>query len=278
MNNSLPYQGDLLDFHDSNVNAKRDSELKSRLVSKRSKIQSNFDEYRGMFNLNTLVHAEPKNLSWITKDDFLTLYRFRMKVYQSLKVSLTTDEFGYIQNTCQNCTINEINSFDHILPKEEFPEFVNNPLNLFPSCTHCNSLKSTLWRRNGTVLFLNLYLDALPAEQYLFAEVNENGGVFQVKFRLRNQNNIESALFNLIVSHYSRLNLLNRFELSSSSVISELTNSINAIKNSIDRDKTIDVISQSIIENKAKFGANYWKEILKQALIANQNFRNFAFR
>jgi len=48
-----------------------------------------------------------------------------------------------LNTTCFLCSISEVSSLDHYLPKELFPHFSILPQNLIPSCSKCNSLKGT---------------------------------------------------------------------------------------------------------------------------------------
>lgn len=71
-------------------------------------------------------------------------------------------------DTCQYCTLNSVNTLDHIIPKENYPEYAVHPKNLFPACSQCNSKKSNKWLdNNNNFEFINLYSHDLPNLQYL---------------------------------------------------------------------------------------------------------------
>ena len=162
MNNLKNSTINAITFFDDVVNLKKntksDPTYKVRVNLLRNDIQNKFNEYDTLFVKNNLVTINPFGYTNQDKVDLLKLYSYQSKIIQKLKNSITTTEHNRIINTCQNCTISEVNSFDHIIPKNEFPEFSVNPKNLFPSCTICNGYKSEVWRHNGTNLFLNLYL------------------------------------------------------------------------------------------------------------------------
>ena len=203
MRNLNSYIGDDFQFHRDIIDAKRntasDLDYKVRVSGYSSNIETKFEEYRVSFDDNSLSTLVAHPFSIANKVDILKLYSYKSKLIQRLKINITTTQAKRIISTCQNCSISEINSFDHIIPKEEFCEFVVNPKNLFPSCTQCNSYKSSLWKDNeNNPLFLNLYLDILPPEQYLFADIDIEDGVIIANFRLENINNINEDLYNLI--------------------------------------------------------------------------------
>lgn len=161
MKNIPPYQNDPFDFHKNVISSKNNTQsdpgLKTRLTSYNPQIEQLYDSYKAKFDQNKLEELIEQNHTDEKKNSLLKLYSFKAQYFQKLKVSLTTRPGNIIDNICQNCTIGEVNSFDHILPKDNFCEFVVNPLNLFPCCTKCNGHKSTIWVEDGNRKFLNLY-------------------------------------------------------------------------------------------------------------------------
>lgn len=81
-------------------------------------------------------------------------------------------------------------------------------------------------------------------------------------------------MFKLIESHFSKLDLFQRFKENSDTEVSELE---TLIKTSLDMyNISIDEIVLATIENENRIrqlkGHNYWKSILKQTLVNNQDF------
>ncbi|MFH6966360.1 hypothetical protein [Flavobacterium sp. FlaQc-28] len=264
------------DFHKLIVDSKKttriDPDYKTRLLAIEDEMETLYNVYQINFDRNiletTVANVYPDN----SKDDLLKLYNYKSKLIQTLKSEITTTNTQRIINTCQNCTLSEINSFDHILPKEEFSEFVVNPLNLFPSCTICNSYKGRFWQENGRRLYLNLYLDKLPDSQYLFVDIDYNNDTFGLRFYLENRSEINENLFTLIESHYSKLHLLERFSRNSDKVITPLQNKIRPYIHLLPMEKIIEMAIQTANLNRNVFGMNYWESILELALINNENF------
>ncbi|BDU23402.1 hypothetical protein [Flavobacterium sp. GSB-24] len=264
------------DFHKLIVENKKttriDPDYKTRLLALEDEVEVLYSTYQINFDRNILETSIPNTYPHNNKSDLLKLYNYKSKLIQNLRTEITTTNTGRIMNTCQNCTLSEINSFDHILPKEEFCEFVVNPLNLFPSCTICNSYKSQFWRENGRRLYLNLYLDRLPDSQYLFVDIEYNNDTFGLRFYLENRFGIDENLFNLIESHYNRLHLLERFSRNSDKVITPLQNKIKPYIDHLSMEEIIAMTTQTANLNRNVFGMNYWESILELALISNENF------
>lgn len=280
MRNLRPYDEDVTTFFDEVVAARRPSDkdpnFLTRIVSYRPGIIIAYTAYDGHFAAHSLMTAVAIGHINPTKADLIELYKYKAKVFKGLKRKLTTDENNRLINTCQNCTINAVNSFDHVLPKDEFPEFAVNPKNLFPSCTECNGYKSTIWRNGVNPLFLNLFLDILPSEQYLFADVSVVSNEVEIKYTVENRNGLDTTLFDLIKSHYNRLHLPKRFSESYDDVITELINSILSIKDELSKEKIKEVTIAKANRDLNKFGQNYWKAITAIALINSDDFFQYA--
>lgn len=276
-----PFSGNTGLFLDNIILAKRNSindpTYRNRITLLSPNVKVKFLEFDREHISNSLPILTNHGYVGRDKDDLLKLYKYKSKLLQKLKKDITTTESNRLINTCQNCTINEINSFDHIVPKDEFPEFAVNPKNLFPSCTMCNGYKSINWRENGSSLFLNLYLDPLPSEQYLFAEPLFEDGIVTAKFMVLNTNNIDHNLFNLINNHYYKLHLPERFRINSHDTIFEVIKEINNYKDKMTRESLVSTIRESIIKDKNHYGHNFWKTILKEALINSDEFMDQLF-
>lgn len=257
---------------DSKKVTKSDSTYKLRLALMENDIEGLFDVYEKKFKMNILEKLIPKGYVNENKEDLLKLYSYRGKLIQELKIEVTTTKSNRTINTCQNCTISEINSFDHILPKEEYSEFVVNPLNLFPSCAICNSFKGKYWSDNGKRKYLNLYLDKLPKEQYLFVRIDCIKETFVLNFYLENRFQIDKDLFSLIESHYMELHLLERFSDNADKVITPFQNSIKPYLKDFSIEQIKDLTIESEKLNLLVFGFNYWESILKLTLINDVQF------
>ncbi len=276
MQNIKHYDDDSFEFHKKMIEkkkvTKKDPKFKERLNALNENLEKKYETFNSHFLNNELETIKAHGYENQEKIDLLNLYSYKSKVIQELKVKITTSDAGRIINTCQNCTINEINSFDHFIPKDEFPEFVVNPKNLFPSCTKCNSLKNVNWRLNDSKLFLNLYLDVLPEQQYLFVKVNKTKNTYETKFTLRNDTTIENIFFKQIEYHYNQLLLLERFSENNDTVITGLRNSINSFMEKLPLDEIIKTILEKCEKDKKAFGYNYWKSILEIELVKTIEF------
>lgn len=276
MKNLNSYPLNSFEFHENAITTKKltksDKDIRTRLTALNGQIESLYKTYKTNFDTNSLENIKAHGYEDNEKLDLLSLYNYKSKIIQAFKAGITTTATNRIINTCQNCTIGEVSSFDHVLPKEEFAEFVINPLNLFPCCSVCNSSKGKYWRVNGERLYLNLYLDDLPPLQYLFVNIGFVDNTFTTEFYLDNRNGVDPTLFALIERHYTRLKLLKRFSDNNDLVIPTLQNKISPYIGKLPLNDIIDTTIVQIQLNRELFGFNYWQSILELELINNQKF------
>ena len=255
-------------------NTADDPNRKTRLLSLITKVDPTYSNYDSKLSTNTLPLLTKLTISASEKSDLLSLYSYKNSKLTAFRRAISTDTSSTYQATCQYCTVNSVNSLDHFVPKDLFPEFSIHPSNLVPSCTECNSKKLVRWLNNNQHLFLNLYIDLLPNKQYLFVELNVISlNKIDVNFKVDNPNNIPVQLYTIITSHYTELDLFQRFKDKSSDIIIELTNSIQAsLSNGVSMPMIQQIILDTCSRDKQHKGHNYYQIILKEALIESSNY------
>ncbi|WCO00565.1 HNH endonuclease signature motif containing protein [Psychroserpens ponticola] len=267
MKNIKVYSGDALDFYKDLRKSLNTGETKKNLLANEDIILEKFTDYKQKFDDNDLYSLNPHGFDGEVKTNLLKLYSSERKALIELKKTLTTNEFEQRINTCPNCTIDNVSSLDHFIPKEEFPEFSVNPINLIPCCTICNSKKKDKWKNDSSLLFINLYSHIIPLTQYLFVDITSKT---EFEFRIENRTGIDSDLFEIIKSHYGQLGLLERFRENSDGVISELDILISSFKRLISDDIVLfKEISNHYSTKEAIDGINNWKIVLIKAMISS---------
>ncbi len=272
MKKLVHFPDNCMDFFRDAVERKQDGPLKSRLKSLEASINLEYDNYEAEFRTKTIEKLKPNAFFDLYKDDLLSLYSYQSYIIRQLRTRLSGLQAATIRNTCQNCTLIPIQSMDHILPKELYPEFCINPLNLFPSCQTCNAHKSKSLTKGGKRLFLNLFLDELPEEQYLFADVRHGKDGIDFKFHLKFSKNIDKSLATLIASHYALLHLPERMRLSSGSYFAEFRNTLAAARKRLTNREVVQMVVEKTADDKFCYGTNYWKSVLEEALVNDAIF------
>lgn len=276
MRNLSVYMEDAFDFYkkvvDSKNTTKKDPNYKSRLALMLNTIEEYYRDYDSEFKNDSLPSLIAASHTLEEREDLLSLYSYGSNIMQKLKIRLTTTDFNRVINACQNCTIGEVNSFDHVVPKEEFAEFTVHPKNLFPSCSRCNGHKSNVWKKDSVRLFLNLYLDKLPDVQYLFVDVVVSGKDIETNFTINNSSGVEAELYGRIDYHYSKLQLCQRFSDNNDLSITPLKNLISANIKKLGREDVIETAANLAEKNRIAFGFNYWQSLLELELLKSKDF------
>ncbi|GAL83615.1 hypothetical protein MYP_842 [Sporocytophaga myxococcoides] len=274
MKNLKPYKEECFEIHKKAVNKKHTGELKSRLELLNPLVENEYKSFDERFSQKELHKLVSNATLYAAKEDLTTLYSYQSSVIKSVRESIRKLQVKTIISTCQNCTIDSANSFDHVLPKSKFPEFIVNPKNLFPCCTTCNSHKLNAISEDGNDVFLNLYLDELPIIQYLFVDVFlDKYSELNFRYYLSNTDNkINSDFFNVINNHYTKLHLFERMRLKSIEYISELETKILTFRHRLSLDTIINDITNATNHDKEAYGHNYWRCILEIALINSPLF------
>lgn len=281
MINLKAYAGSSNEFLDKVIASKRKKKdekspyYKDRVLDMTPLIYTQYKIYDLEHLKNNLISLKQINFSESQKDDLLELYRYSSKPFIELKNQLTQLPNNRFFNTCQYCTINSINTLDHIVPKSKFPEYAVHPKNLFPACSECNSSKTEKWLKNNTLEFLNLYLDQLPDKQYLFVNIKNSNGTFDVNFYLENRNNIDTEKFERIFRHFTNLNLLERFNKKSNEIISEFENTILPNVKSLGLEECLTYVKNKINLERNRIGINHYKNVIELELCEGNAFREY---
>lgn len=271
MKNSSAYSGDAFAFFKQVCRRKRDQPLKNRLALMDPNIQLLYNQYDLAFAANSLEDMIQHGYVDPNKADLETLYNYDSQALSRLRTELTTTPFGRIVK-CQNCTINDAHTFDHLVPKTEFVEFNVHPKNLFCSCGDCNSRKGSIWRNGGVRTSLNLYIDQLPNLQYLFVTADVSNTTIDVEFRVENPNGIDPQLFALIEEHYQRLDLCRRFRESSNTPITSLKSNLEPMRILGNPVLARNLALESVRLERLSYGHNFWQSVLKYELLISDDF------
>lgn len=248
---------------------KNSKSLVNNIVALNEKIKKRFNTYDAAFSNDTLETIEEDGNMQAQKDNLEALYVYKSAIFQNLRTSLLT-KGNVLDDICPCCEKDSCNSFDHLLPQCKFPEYSDHPLNLLPCCTNCNGHKSANWlNANGQRRYLNLYLDELPHEQYLYCVINIVGGnKLDCNFYVENTANIDPILFERIKNTFEDSWLAKRYKERCHSVISQFVTLLRPWKAMVNQgiltkeDVRLKMLRNAEEENQEK-GGNYWMSLIR---------------
>ncbi|ODP27257.1 hypothetical protein PTI45_03382 [Paenibacillus nuruki] len=282
MKNLIPYQEEPIDIFKRIAHSKKE-ETRLLLLNEENFITV-WEQYK-LFNdnldslhvlINFLVDYSEKIL---IKEAFLHCYDSSTKALEEMKSCISNLQSVEYGMKCQYCCIDTPITFDHYLPKSQYPELSINPLNLIPCCASCNLKKREKWiDDNNNRLFLNMYYDILPSKKFLFAKLiyDNNDLIPSVKFYLNNREQIDNTLFCIISSHFLYLNLLDNYSKLANGTITTHRMTLLAKSRRSTTKVTIEDVEldlQDEAESKRKiYGNNFWEASLLDAMQQSENF------
>lgn len=269
---------DSWDFHTNAVSRLKKGNHKTILTALEPQLEAQYDCFAEHFKNNTLELLQPMDLQETAdvhpkKDALLKQYVFDKKVFRDLYSQLSTDSKGRKNALCPNCQVEEAHTLDHCLPKAEFPEFADHPLNLMLCCQDCNGRKNATWRSRGKRTQLNLYLDDIPDIQYLFVTVEMVDGLPVARYRVRQTEGIDDELYNKIEGHYGfPLNLCDvKFYAKTYVALSNFRSYLRPAYRRLPLEVAKQVLAETVSDLQQMFGRNYWEALLLEACAQNSD-------
>ncbi|HGZ2751915.1 TPA: HNH endonuclease [Yersinia enterocolitica] len=216
--------------------------------------------------------SEDPNLI-IHKDDLLSCYTGRTsKVKEIFKLIEKSQPQRFLKR-CPYCGITLPKTYDHYLPETKFPELSVHVLNLVPCCGTCNQTKNNYWKNNTHRIFLHFYSDIIPNLQYLTVKLNSNVAVNSVgaEFLIKRPENIQDKVWNILASHYEKLDLIIKYNELASDEISEVFNTCVSHLQCGGTD--LHRFMHKLLAPEEKlYGINHWRVVLMKALSINNDF------
>ncbi len=147
-----------LEISRSSTHKLRQSILTALTASIQTRYQE-FDKLDGDF-----TSIEKQAIDAQESNALKTCYSTESDPLKRFKQELKSLQAGF--EFCQYCGLNEPDTIDHYLPKNEFPEFSTHPQNLVPCCGRCNQIRGRKpWRDQDECSTLHLYFDVVDDTQ-----------------------------------------------------------------------------------------------------------------
>lgn len=262
------------------VDRKNDDSIeKKELLSIEKPMEDCYINYKQYFDSNNLENLNAARVGQQHKDTLLGLYSSNTAIVKNFRKRYFAQNPQTYNNLCPYCTLSEANTTEHILPKEKYPEYAVDTLNLIPACSGCNSKKGdSVIDASGKRTTINYYTDTLPQEQYLYMDFEVSNNNIKATYRLENYaNKIDEEMYSLIERHFAKFDLLNRFNIKAIQEIGELINLyvVEGISNEAEYNTFAAKQIRKINMDKPQLGYNHWKVILYQSAATSDVFKNY---
>lgn len=248
------------------------------LNANKHKVEIAYRYYERTMDSQKLGSLTPSRVLSSIKEHLLDMYSSRCKLVKDFRTWHFNNNPQTYYNVCPYCTINSANTTEHILPKEVYPEYAVNVLNLIPACSECNSLKShDVVDQNGEIFTINFYTDTLPDIRYLFARITHIEGGVQLEYYLENRNGVDANLYALIERHFKRFHLKDRYY---DKAVQELSNIENYFKfEEITCEAEYDKVANKLIgktdADAIAYGRNHWRIVMYYDAATSPVFKSY---
>ena len=273
------YDGDAFELYKNAVKAKTDKVGKESLTRIEDDVEAEYEIYKNAFTLKKVHTLLPSTkFTDCNRKLLLGLYGSQKKIVKDVRRWIDLHNKRTYLCKCPYCTISPAGTTEHFLPKEKYPEFAVNALNLLPCCSTCNVKKGEKIKTDdGKPYVINFYYDVLPNEQYLFVDISIDAmGYPNFAYRLDNKNGIDKEMFELIERHFEQLGLLVRFKTAAVCDYSEIENSLlENLDEKNDLDLCLRKMRNTALKDAVEYGSNYWKVVLKLALADSGIYKEY---
>ena len=161
---------------------------------------------------------------------------------------------------CPYCSIGQVNTLDHYMPKDNYPAMSLCRLNLVPICWECNHTKGTKSYKE----FIHPYYKNLPTKT-IFLQANItvhlNQIIIDFYFDKAAVNNL--PLYDELCKHWKNLKMNERL---SKAAIDYIHNEI--IDDYSDDNQCIESIRAQLKRKEKKYGPNDWRTAILRALLS----------
>lgn len=268
MKNLNPIEENLIDVYKS-IAVNSQEVKKDSLLGEMEAINKRYEIYlTNRQNLSSIEQVDYTERIEI-KNYLLSCYSENITL-NNLKTDITNKQELHYQAKCPYCGLNSPGSFDHYLPKEDYPDFSVLALNLIPCCEKCNSKKGKRWKDfDGNRLFINYYYDFVPQEKYLYARISFNKTLTPtVTYEIIENEQINSVTFEIVKSHYNKLNLCSRFESHANDEISNVFLETQlAVEEGVEIEEQVKSLIRKIKTSTQSAGRNNWLVALYEAIV-----------
>ena len=265
---------DEFDFFLSIVEAKYNPN-KTNLLFVLDRVEEAYDVYLNDFS--ALCLGRQSTILEIEIDEINSLrdcYTVETAPITNFKANYLNNQPAALKTLCPYCMMDRPLTWDHYIGKARFPEYSVLTKNLLKCCWACNHKKMEKWLENNERVFINFYDDSFLQYNFLTADLVLVIGADtpSVEYRLFKPIEVSDADYDIIISHFEFLNLLEEYNLKANSKISSEVKSIQQyLELGISEAEVVDILQLKYEDEVLTFGYNYWDAIIYRTIAENIN-------
>ena len=228
-------------------------------------------EFNNRFQANEIYLIKPNTIVYgnIDKDKMKRVYDYRMVQCEDGKVYYDKIFDSAPDGICPLCSVREVDTLDHYLPKMKFPVFAVTPINLIPACFKCNRGKLVSFPKSAENQTLHPYYDNIDEDHWLRAKLIQ-GNPIGFHFYVEKQSKWDDVKFARVKNHLESFNLNALFSAKASR---ELRGASLQLKGLFEQSPSL--LIDHLVEaykSRIKLGKNSWEYAMYFELANNHWF------
>lgn len=273
---ALPTLPDYLDRYVA-IRDKKHKATKVSLVAAHAVITQCYKDHAQAIGLSALAGLKINAQAALCKVALRACYDSPTQPLKDLKKSIYDSQPERLLKYCPMCGTTLPRTFDHYMPAVKFPEYAVHPLNLVPCCSTCNSTKDDDWlTAGGDRQYLHAYSDVLPDLQFVSATLHKDPALkgVGVTFSTSKPDDISDVLWRLILSHFTRLKLIARYNERGNDEIAEILSACKVYVDTGGPDAR-NFLKGLANDRKVVYGRNHWIAVLMDAMAQHADLVNW---
>ncbi|WP_406234143.1 hypothetical protein ACI703_01185 [Isoptericola jiangsuensis] len=222
----------------------------------------------------------PPRKQWAkgASDALISCYSVNTKALSSHKDSILKSLISQAEinvQRCPYCMLNDPKTWDHYMPKDDFPEYSVFHANLLYVCYGCNQRKSNYFSPTELV-YCHPYFSVDINSAILHCEVKVDKGKLSIDYYGAGYDGYTEQ-GNIAQRHLERLGLVDRFKIEASSTVADLISELHQnFPNGVTQSILDGVLQRRYSDSMKKLGCNAWDSRLWHGIAACGEFISYA--
>lgn len=258
------------------IAAAKEPPRRERLLALEGRIKAVYGRYTAASP--ALEAIGPMPVGGDEREALLHSYEEETQPLRTLKGLIKSCQTDLSRAECQYCCVSPPETYDHYLPRSQYPEFAVHLRNLVPCCADCNRARGNRWKNTrGERNHVHLYDDRIEEDaEILFADIFV-ARLPSVTFRLDLSKVRARPFYQLLERHITGdLKLLAKYAQAAPSRLSELHQTIRQFRKHLSRPAVIEELREQLAQERELRGVHHWKVALLRAVIESREFIEFA--
>lgn len=261
--------------HFSDIAAAKDPPRDRQLQALQPRIDGAYGNYNRV--CPALESLTPLQVTHEERQVLLHCYEGDTVPLSILKDSIWNSQTDLLKAKCQYCGVSPPETYDHYLPKIDYPEFSVHLRNLIPCCSDCNRDRGARWKNEQEErIYVHLYDDLIEEDmEVLFADIDMTH-VPRATFRLKMGQARIRLFYQLLERHITGLKLLEKYARSAPGCLSEHHLSLHAKRKWLNQATITEILKEQFSQERDLYGVHHWKVALLRAVIQTPQFVDWA--